>query len=385
MFSYMWVSTDTARDSERMTPAEKGASPAKYPVEIEKPEVSDAENGDDDGAVGEEYMEEDNVYVKKAASEDSVTIVFAGDILFDANYAIMVSLQQRGGELTSSIAPEVLEEMKSADIMMVNNEFPYSDRGEPTPDKQYTFRAKPSTVSYLNEMGVDIVSLANNHAYDYGEEAFLDTLKVLEEAGIHYVGAGVDANEAESPVYYIVNGMKIAILSATQIERNDTPDTKEATETTPGVFRCWNGAGLIRKVQEAKEDSDFVIVYVHWGTENQPETDWAQEKQAVELVEAGADLIVGDHPHMLQRIEVRKGVPIIYSLGNFWFNSRTIDTGMLKVTLSENGLQSCQFIPCIQENCRTTLLEGEEKARVLEMLRGLSEGVGIDGDGYISF
>ena len=394
MFSYLWVVDDTAvkpgtgkktlvkEDIINIDDVKKHED--KTPPNIDTTEnIEDTENADSTQSM--EYALDENVFVKEAVNKDRVTITFAGDILFDANFAIMVSLMQRGGDISRGITPEVIEEMRSADIMMLNNEFPYSDRGEPTPDKAYTFRAKPSTVSYLGELGVDIVSLANNHAYDHGEEAFLDTLQVLKDAGIHYVGAGVNSKEAERPVYYIINDMKIAFVSATQIERNETPDTKEATETTPGVFRCWNGEKLLQTVKETKENSDFVIVYVHWGTENQAETDWAQENQARELVKAGADLIVGDHPHCLQRIEIINGVPVFYSLGNFWFNSREIDTCLLKATISGGKLESCQFIPCLQSNCTTTLLAGEEKERVLEWMREQSEDVGIDAEGYINF
>ena len=332
----------------------------------------------------EVYMAEHNIYAKEAVDENIVTITFAGDILFDPNYSVMAKLIQNGGDIGNGIEPELIGEMQSADIMMLNNEFAYSDRGAPTPEKQFTFRARPDSVSYLTELGVDIVSLANNHAYDYGEQALLDSMQILREEGIPYVGAGVNIEEASAPVYFIINDIKIAIISATQIERLDNPDTKGATETSPGVFRCFNGERLLQTVAAAKEESDFVIVYVHWGTENQEETDWAQNKQAPELVEAGADLIIGDHPHILQKIDIINGVPVIYSLGNFWFNSKQLDNGMVKVTISSEGLQSFQFIPCIQSNCKTSLLEGEEKARVLGEMRRMSQTVQIDEDGYVT-
>ena len=331
-----------------------------------------------------EYMMENNIYAKDAADPDQVTITFAGDILFDENYAIMTRVVGNG-DITNGFTPELLSEMKSADIMMLNNEFPYSDRGTPLEDKQFTFRAKTSAVSYLHDMGVDIVSLANNHAFDYGESAFIDTMETLESAGIAYVGAGRNLQEARRPVYYIINNMKIAFVSATQIERLDNPDTRGATDSLSGVFRCWNGNNLLETVREAKENSDFVIVYLHWGTENVNEIDWAQEKQAPEVAAAGADLIIGSHPHCLQPIDVVQGVPVIYSLGNFWFNSRTIDTGMIRVTLDENGLQSCQFIPCLQKGSRTELLQGEEKKRVLDDMRNMSGGVHIDDEGYVTW
>lgn len=330
------------------------------------------------------YMEENGIYAKEPAVPGQVTMTFAGDILFDPNYAIM-SVVGPGRDISKGIMPEVTARMQDADIMMLNNEFAYSDRGVPLEEKQFTFRAKPETAAYLNDMGVDIVSLANNHAYDYGPEALEDTFDTLREAGIPYVGAGRNIGEARKPVYYIVGDIKIAFVSATQIERLDTPDTKEATETSPGVFRCWNGAKLLETVREAADNSDFVVVYVHWGTENQAELDWAQLKQAPELVAAGADLVIGDHPHCLQPIGVIQGVPVIYSLGNFWFNSKTLDTGMVEVTIDETGIVSYQFIPCLQSGCKTTLLQDAEKERVLAYMRSISEGVRIDEDGFVSW
>lgn len=329
------------------------------------------------------YMVENNIYAKDAADPTQVSVAFAGDILFDPGYAVMSKLQQNGGQISAGIAPDLIEEMRSADIMVLNNEFPYSDRGTPTPEKQFTFRARPQTVSYLGDLGVDLVSLANNHAYDYGETAFLDTMDTLAQAGIAYVGAGRNLQEARRPVYYIINNMKIAFVAATQIERLDNPDTKGATDTSAGVFRCWNGDNLLETVREARQNSDFVIVFLHWGTENQDTIDWAQEKQAPEVAEAGADLIIGAHPHCLQQISMVNGVPVVYSLGNFWFNSKTVDTGMVKVVLNENGLQSLQFIPCLQSGCRTSLVQGEEKSRILNYMRGLSGSVQIDDDGYV--
>lgn len=386
IFSYMWYRSGTdygsgnqplAKEVISVIPAgsvETGGGTETVPV---------SEGKYADILRNPEYMKENNIYAKEAAKEECVTIAFAGDILFDPNYAMMATLLRNGGDISNGIAPDLIAEMKAADIMMLNNEFAYSDRGAPLAEKQFTFRAKPSYVSYLHDLGVDIVSLANNHTYDYGEEALLDTLQTLSDAGIPYVGAGINIQEASMPVYFIINDIKIAFISATQIERLDNPDTKGATGNSPGVFRCWDAEGLLKTVEKAKKESDFVIVYVHWGTENQEETDWAQDKQAPELVEAGADLIIGDHPHILQKIELINGVPVIYSLGNFWFNSKPLDTGMVKISLTKDGLQSYQFIPCLQNNCRTSLLTGEEKERVLGKMREMSGNVQIDEEGYL--
>ena len=361
-------STDTASLTEPGDTPEEEEIPSRYGEQL-----ADAA-----------YMEENNIYASEPAVPGQVTLAFAGDVLFDDHYAITGPV--RGdGDISKGVMPEVIERMQSADIMMLNNEFAYSDRGAPTEGKQFTFRARPETVSYLKDMGVDLVSLANNHAYDYGPEALTDTFDTLRGAGIPYVGAGRDISEARKPVYYIVGDIKIAFVSATQIERLDTPDTKEATEDSPGVFRCWNGERLLETIREADENSDFVVAYIHWGTENQAELDWAQLKQAPELADAGADLIIGDHPHCLQPIGVVGGVPVIYSLGNFWFNSKTLDTGIVEVVIDQTGIVSYQFVPCLQSGCKTVLLQDAEKERVLAYMRGMSEGVQIDEEGYVTW
>jgi poly-gamma-glutamate synthesis protein (capsule biosynthesis protein) len=240
-------------------------------------------------------------------------------------------------------------------------------------------------VSIYEELGVDIVSLANNHAYDYGEDALLDTFDTLEAAGIPYVGAGRNIDEAMKPVYFIADGMKIAIVSATQIERNSTPDTKEATQTSAGVLRCMDETKLLEVIDEAKANSDFVILYIHWGTESVEDTDWLQDKQAPDYAAAGVDLIIGDHPHCLQKLDSVSGVPVAYSLGNFWFNSKTVDTCLIEVGINKEGLEYFKFVPCRQTDCRTIELEGSEKAALLDYMRSISPNVTIDDDGYVYF
>lgn len=331
----------------------------------------------------EEYLKENRILPWEAGSDEEVTLGFVGDILFDDEYAIMASLKSRGGALENGISPALLEKMREVDIMVVNNEFPYTNRGTPTEGKTFTFRADVDTVAYLRDMGTDVAILANNHLYDFGETGLLDTLDTLEGAGIPGVGAGRNIKEASAPLYFIVNDIKIAIVAATQIERLENPDTKGATENSAGVFRCLNPQKLYETVARAKENSDFVIVYIHWGTEFMEEPDWAQLEQGPGLAAAGADLIIGDHPHCLQGIAYIDGVPAIYSLGNFWFNSRTADSCMVRVTIGREGLKAFQFIPAIQSGCRVDLAYDEEKARILDYMRSLSPGVSIDGEGYI--
>ncbi len=330
-----------------------------------------------------EYCRENHIFTKDTISSEQIVLAFAGDISFAEGYANMGMLNQRENKILDCFDENMKAVMMDADIFMINNEFPYTNRGTPTEGKQFTFRAKPESVKYLYDIGVDIVSIANNHVYDYGEESLLDTISTLEDAAMPFVGAGINLEEAVKPVYFIANDMKIAIVSATQIERLDRPDTVGATDNSPGVFRCWYNERILECVREAKENSDYVVAYIHWGTEMQETPDWAQIEQGKQLAEAGADLIIGDHPHCLQPITYIGDTPLIYSLGNFWFNSKTIDTGILQVIIDGNGTKSVQFIPAIQSNCFTSMLVDNEKQRVLNYMQSISPDVSIDYDGYI--
>nr|MCR5627372.1 CapA family protein [Lachnospiraceae bacterium] len=322
----------------------------------------------------EQIAEEETV--SEDEPEDSVvTLLFAGDIAFDDHYANMVSLRKRGG-IEECISPYIVEEMNKADICMINNEFPYSDRGTPTPNKKFTFRAKPETVEYMKVLGVDIVGLANNHAYDFGPDALLDTFDTLSGAGIPYVGAGHNIDEAAAPYYIEKNGTNIAFVCATQIERSLPPDTKEATATEPGVLRTLDPTRFVQEIEEADANADFVVVFVHWGSENVNETEQAQRELAGAYAKAGADLIIGAHPHVLQGFEYVEGIPVMYSLGNFWFNSKPLDNCVVKAELTNKEISKLQFVPCRQRDCYTkeTVKGDGEYERIMDFERSLSNG-----------
>lgn len=362
-----------------MPEAEAPSEPASAPV----PVMQD---------VTDDVMVEVETPTEETVSEDvieyePVTIIFAGDMNFDKRYANMNALAGRGGEITEALDEDIRNAMNEADITMINNEFPYSDRGSPTPGKKFTFRADPSTVRYLTDLGVDIVGLANNHAYDHGPDALLDTFDTLSGANIRYVGAGHDIEEAMTPQYIEAGGMTIAFTAATQIERSLPPDTKEATETDPGVLRTLDPGKYLQVIEEADANADFTIAFVHWGTENEHMYEASQKELAEKYVEAGADLIIGAHPHVLQGFEYIEDVPVAYSMGNFWFNSKTLDSCMIEAVVNEGELEELRFIPCIQKGCYTSMLhEGDSGfERILEDERNRSaENVDISEDGVIS-
>ena len=328
----------------------------------------------------------DNTVSEDVVTYEPVTIVFAGDINFDPHYANMNSLRSRGGEIADGVDEEIINELVSADIAMINNEFPYSTRGTPTPNKKFTFRSSPESVRYMTDMGIDIVGLANNHAYDHGPDALLDTLDTLSGAGIKYVGAGRNIEEAMTPEYFEIGGMKIAFTAATQIERSLPPDTKEATETEPGVLRTLDPEKYLEVIRTADENADFTIAFVHWGSENVYKYEAAQTELAEKYAEAGADLIIGAHPHVIQGFDYIGDVPVVYSMGNFWFSSKTLDSCIIKATLYEGKLQDVQFIPCVQKGCFTSMKhegDGEYERIIGQEATRSSERATITRDGYI--
>ncbi len=318
----------------------------------------------------------------KNKSDEDVSLMFTGDFLFSKDYPPFRAYLNRGKDISKCIDTKIIKKMKSVDYMVMNNEFTYTDRGTATKGKKFTFRAHPYMAKELNKMGVDLVSLANNHAYDYGEISLLDTMKALDDVNVKYVGAGKNIDEAEQPVYFKKNGINIAVLAATSIERMANPDTKAATKTSAGVARCFDTARLEKNIKKAKKKAHIVIVFVHWGTEGTNNIDAYQKKQAKAIAKAGADVIVGAHPHVLQKIDYIGDVPVVYSLGNFWFNSSTRDTGMFKVVVNKDGVKKCQFIPCLQKSLKTGLLEGRQKSRLLDFMRKLSPNVKFDKNGY---
>ena len=316
---------------------------------------------------------------------ESVTMDFIGDINFDETWDTTVALDERGGKLENCIAPELIQELQSADITMANNEFTYSLRGTALEGKQCVFRANPERVNYLKEMGVDIVSLANNHTYDYGEDALLDTMDTLRQAWIPYVGAGNNLDEAKKIQYFIANGRKIAIVSATQIERY-YKYTKEATATTAGVMKTLDPAIFVSVIKEAKAHSDYVIAYVHWGSEGLLYQDEDQKELARQFVAAGVDVIIGGHSHRLQGVGYVEGVPILYSLGNFWFSTGDIYTTIAKVIIQKDGTLSIGMLPCRQENLTTSLISDEQGIKEFyQYIADISEYVAIDEDGIFYF
>lgn len=314
------------------------------------------------------------------------TLCFAGDINLDENWDTTLFLEEQPGGIYDCISAELVEAMQAADVMCLNNEFTYSTGGSPLPGKAYTFRAAPERVEVLGQLGVDAVTLANNHVYDYGKEALLDTFAVLEEAGVPYFGAGRTLEEAMAPLYLEVEGKTVALAGASRAEKNRM--TPQATETEPGILRCYDTELFLQAIREGKANADFCIAFVHWGTEYSFDLEQVQKDTGREYLDAGADAVIGAHSHCLQGMEFYDGKPIIYSLGNYWFNKKTLDTMLLQLHFSgdDTGTElTVQVIPAVQSGCRTVYASDEaEQRRILDFLEGISVNVEIAEDGTVT-
>ena len=333
---------------------------------------------------------------KEAVEQDrsyDFTLGFAGDICLADNYIPMQHLAAIGSEdISDGIDPRFIEIMKGMDQMWINNEFVYSRQGEPLPTKMWTFCGDPDNVSYLKDLGVDIVGLANNHTFDFGEVSFLDTLETLEKAQIPYVGAGRDIEQAAAPVYLEADGFKIAYVAASRAEY--TIYTPEAAETEPGILWCYDYTRFLESIKKAAENADYVIALPHWGVEHSTVLEDEQIYGAHALIDAGADAVIGAHPHILQGIEYYEGKPILYSLGNFWFDDYDIDTLVAelhikgKKTDKDASLKKAKvelkLYPGTQSGVYTALADTEEwRTRILQYLEGISVNVNIDEKGVV--
>lgn len=311
---------------------------------------------------------------------EDVSLSFAGDILLADDQRPMITYNNRNKGLSGIFSNDIMKEMNQADIFMLNNEFAFSTRGTKTPNKSYTFRADPKNVAIFQEMGVDIVSLANNHALDYGVDALLDTFDTLDEAGINYVGAGVNLDRAKQVIYKAIGGRTIAYIG---VAKTIFADSWVATETRTGMFSCWYADILKETIETAKKRSDYVVVYLHWGEEQSNYPQEYQKEWARDYIDAGADIVLGCHSHVVQGFEYYKGKPIIYSLGNFWFSSYKRESMMINVKILSDGTVETYVVPCMTGDCYTYVLEGEEAQNYYKKLKELSFDVTINEKGQL--
>lgn len=305
-----------------------------------------------------------------------VTITFAGDIM-PASAVGRVAATTGAEQLLAGVSSV----LRGDDLTIANLECAVSRRGAPA-DKQFTFRAAPRVLAGLRVGGIDAVSIANNHSLDYGRVALRDTMANLRRAGIAFAGAGEDLAEAGRPAFLNANGQTVALVAATRV----LPTTAwRAGPRRAGLAGAYDPGPVLREIRAARTAADLVIIYLHWGKERALRPSPYQRTLARQCIDAGADLVVGAHPHVLQGFEYYRGRLIAYSLGNFVFTNRDTVTALLQTTFVDGKLTRAAVIPCRIVNYRPRVIaDPKRRAGILADLRTRSFGVRVQTDGTLS-
>ena len=261
-----------------------------------------------------------------------IHLLFVGDIMLSRSIGQLMQVKKDYLFPFHNIATTT----QAADIAFANLENPVSTGGIRS-GSIYSFRADPKALEGVKFAGFDIVSIANNHIWDYGRQAFNDTLGNLSKNGIVAVGGGANYTEAHSPKILTVGKTRFAFLAYT----NFISVSLGLASSTPAVSR-YDDKTLKADIAHAKELADFVIVSFHWGEDYQTKHNAQQERVAKLVIDSGANLVVGHHPHVIQEVEPYKDGYIIYSLGNFIFDqnfSKDTRRGLtVLVTLKDNNI-----------------------------------------------
>lgn len=284
----------------------------------------------------------------------------------------------------SLVAPEVVAAAREADLFVLNLECCVSERGSPWPEpaKPFFFRAPPAAVEVLLLLGVDCVTLANNHALDYGPQALLDTIGFLDEAGIGHVGAGADEDAARAPALLEAEGCTLGVVGVADHPADfaagpDRPGTAYADlARADGVLPPWVPAAIAA----AAEASDAVLVTPHWGPNMQPEPVPHVRATASALLDAGATLVAGHSAHVFQGVAGR----VLFDLGDF-LDDYAVDAvlrndlGLLWLVSFEGGRPfRIEAVPLRLDFCHTRPAGAEDAGWIRERLRERSAPFGTD-------
>lgn len=273
--------------------------------------------------------------------QGTISIAFAGDVNFAERTADRLAADP------ATVFGVAAPGLAAADLTVVNLETAIATGGEPEP-KSFTFRAPPTALDALRSAGVDVASMANNHAADFGGPGIAESLAAIRTSGFPVIGFGADHAAAVAPYRALVGGVPVTIFAASQVP-DRTLSVWTATADTPGIA----GAGdpqLIENVRSAVREGETVIVFLHWGTEyvSCPDTD--QRRLADELSAAGATAVVGTHAHVLQGAGWRAdGGYVAYGLSNYlwWrsFGNEQDDNGVLTLTIDDRRVVAADFTP----------------------------------------
>ena len=316
---------------------------------------------------------------------ENIKIGFVGDMyLGDDVYS---RYESSGNNVNGFLSDYLVDEFRDMDIMVANHEYVATNETQKDTKQLYNFKVPMEREFLWNELGVDVVSLANNHAMDFGLQSMYDTLSALDDENILHVGAGENLDATKKPVIIEQNGKKIGIIAAT---RFIVDSSWYATQNSPGIMTTYDTTEYFdivkTQITELKtiDNCDFVIVYVHFGKEKSNSILDNQKIIAHGYIDAGADLVMGSHAHCLQGIEIYKGVPIYYNLGNFLFSSYKVDTMMVEIFINEDNTCTTKIIPCISQKYRTEDAKCNDIQRILNYIESISVNISIDEEGNVS-
>lgn len=345
--------------------------------EEQDPSAIPEENGQDDPLQGEAapQSEEDN----ELSAEEKLLIHFGGDTIFSDKVAS--KLNEEGYDYPYEYVRELF---LNDDLTVLNLETPVTDRGVGAENKTYVFKSSPKALPEMAKAGIDAVNLANNHSLDQGVEGMLDTIDHLKHNQILHVGAGKNSEEAFAPIYVERKGIKIAICGFSRVIPEES---WAAGKKRAGVAATYNSELAVKAIQEARKNADLVFVVVHWGKERTTVLEKHQTSLAHEYIDAGADLVIGGHPHVLQGIEKYNNKWIAYSTGNFIFTKskdpKTWDTAIFSATCTKKGDCDLSLTPYRTELGRPVPVSDEDRVGILKMVGSLSPGITIDALGNV--
>ena len=317
---------------------------------------------------------------------EEIVITAVGDIMLAGRWAPFLKKNGYNSPFTG-----VRKELATSDINLANLESPIATGGQEYSAKTFRFRAEPQVAKAIRTAGFNLVTLANNHSMDFGAVALSETLHHLKDNGIAWVGAGENLAEARKMALYTIKGKRIAFLGYSLTQPIEFFAGQNRPGTAPGYEKL-----VTADITSARSQADYVIVSFHWGKEASGTVQAYQRTAAHKAIEAGADVIIGHHPHVLQGIEQYKKGIIFYSLGNFAFASKstTADvSAMIRLRLNDNHHEA-EIVPLDVLHRRVGfqphVLTGERGAAVIEKLNDLSEAFhteiqGKDGRNTLSF
>jgi len=304
-------------------------------------------------------------------SNGEIVIIAAGDIMLSGS-SIPV-LEKKGYDFAFS-DESLAKLIKTADISVANLEYPITKKGKPHKDKKFVFKGSVKSFRAIKDAGFDMLCLANNHIMDYGEKGLSSTLQVCRKYGMICTGAGENLSQACNTGIIERRGIRVALLSYSMT----FPKEYWATDETPGTA-YGDKLTVVEDIALARQIADIVMVGFHWGAELMTEPKPYQVEMAHLAVESGADIVMGHHPHVPQGIEIYKGRPVFYSLGNYAFGSYSKNSPVsfiARITADKNGVTGIRIYPVIVDNFRTGFkpeaAENEEAMLIINYLGELS-------------